>query len=121
MKKFLGATLLAAFCTLLLAASPDGKVPKPQYDEKGNLIRPADYRDWMFLSSGYGMNYSPAPGSHDMFTNVFVPRWPTRNFSTPANGRSKRCGSWKIAEPRAKAPSTSTANFKPTGWAWPSR
>ena len=52
MKKFLGATLLAAFCFLLLAASSDVKVPKPQYDEKGSLVRPADYREWIFLSSG---------------------------------------------------------------------
>jgi hypothetical protein len=119
MKKFLGATLLAAFCLLLLAASSDVKVPKPQYDEKGSLVRPADYREWIFLSSGYGMNYSPAPGSHDMFTNVFVPRWAYQEFL--GNGRSRPCGSWKIAGPRAKAPSISTANFKPIGWAWPSK
>jgi hypothetical protein len=80
LKKFLGATLLTAFCFLLLAASPDAKLPKPQYDEKGNLVRPADYREWIFLSSGYGMNYSPTPGSHDMFTNVFVPRWAYQEF-----------------------------------------
>ena len=44
MKKFLCATLLAAFCFLLLAASPDAKLTKPQYDAKGSLVRPADYR-----------------------------------------------------------------------------
>jgi Cytochrome P460 len=79
-KKLLGIGVVAAFCFLLLGASPDAKVPKPQYDDKGNLIRPTDYREWMFLSSGYGMNYSPAPGSHEMFTNVFVPRWAFQEF-----------------------------------------
>jgi hypothetical protein len=29
----------------------------------------------MFLSAGYGMNYSPGPDGHEMFTNVFVQRW----------------------------------------------
>jgi hypothetical protein len=79
-KHFLGVSVVLAFCFLLLGASPDAKGPKPQYDEKGNLVRPTDYREWMFLSSGYGMNYSPAPGSHEMFTNVFVPRWAYQVF-----------------------------------------
>jgi hypothetical protein len=65
--------------TRLLGGSME-RDPKPQYDEKGKLLRPSDYRDWEFLSAGYGMNYSPAPGSHEMFTNVFVPRWAYQEF-----------------------------------------
>jgi hypothetical protein len=76
----LTAALIFALCFTLLAAAPEEKSPKPQYDSKGNLLRPADYRDWMFLSAGYGMNYSPSPGSHEMFTNVFVQRWAYREF-----------------------------------------
>jgi hypothetical protein len=79
-KLLLSATLVLTFCFALLAASPDDKSAKPQYDEKGKLLRPADYRDWEFLSAGYGMNYSPSPGSHEMFTNVFVPRWAYQEF-----------------------------------------
>ena len=71
---------MLAFCLLLLGASPDAKGPRPHYDAKGNLMRPTDYRDWMFLSSGYGMNYNAAAGGHDMFTNVFVPRWAYQEF-----------------------------------------
>jgi len=48
--------------------------------KKGQLLRPADYRQWMFLSAGFGMNYSPGPGSHEMFTNVFVQRWAYNEF-----------------------------------------
>ena len=70
-----GFAVLSAFGLVLLAAAPEEKSPKPQYDAKGNLLRPADYRDWEFLSAGYGMNYSPAPGSHEMFTNVFAQGW----------------------------------------------
>jgi len=79
-KLFLNAALIFTFCFALLAASPEDKLPKPQYDEKGNLLRPTDYRDWEFLSAGYGMNYSPSPGSHEMFTNVFVQRWAYQEF-----------------------------------------
>ncbi len=71
--------IVFSFCLAALPTSPDER-PKPQYDEKGNLLRPTDYRDWQYLSAGYGMNYSPAPGSHELFTNVFVPRWAYQEF-----------------------------------------
>jgi len=80
MKKILALTVMAAACLALLAAAPDQKT-KPQYDDKGQLMRPADYREWMFLSAGFGMNYSPGPDSHEMFTNVFVQRWAYDEFA----------------------------------------
>ena len=80
MKTVLCSALALIACVALLAAEPNQKIPKPQYDDKGQLVRPADYREWMFLSAGYGMNYSPAPGSHEMFTNVFVQRWAYDEF-----------------------------------------
>ena len=82
MKNLLGVSVLVLVaCLAPLAAMPGEKAPKPQYDQKGQLIRPADYREWMFLSAGYGMNYSPAPGGHEMFTNVFVQRWAYSEFA----------------------------------------
>lgn len=44
----------------------------PQYTPDGKLLLPQDYRDWIYLSSGLGMEYDPSgtPGSE--FTNVFV-------------------------------------------------
>ena len=81
MKTILYASVTLIACLALLAASPEDKGPKPQYDEKGHLTRPADYREWMFLSAGYGMNYSPGPDSHEMFTNVFVQRWAYDEFT----------------------------------------
>jgi hypothetical protein len=80
MKNLLCAVLVLVAGLVLLAAAPEEKAPKPQYDGKGQLMRPADYREWMFLSAGFGMNYSPAPGSHEMFTNVFVQRWAYNEF-----------------------------------------
>ena len=80
MNKVLSLTALAMICVVVVAAAPEEKIAKPQYDEKGQLLRPADYREWMFLSAGYGMNYSPEPGSHEMFTNVFVQRWAYEEF-----------------------------------------
>jgi Cytochrome P460 len=80
MKFAMAFAIISAVSLALRAAPPGEKSPKPQYDAKGNLLRPADYRDWEFLSAGYGMNYSPALGSHEMFTNVFVQRWAYQEF-----------------------------------------
>src|ERR1700719_1115031 len=69
------SVLVLVACLAPLAAAPDEKAPKAQYDEKGQLIWPARLHEWMFLSAGYGMNYSPGPDGHEMFTNVFVQHW----------------------------------------------
>jgi len=55
------------------APSTDG----PQYAGATNLIRPANYREWMFLSSSLGLTYQPPGGSATSpapptFQNVFV-------------------------------------------------
>jgi hypothetical protein len=44
----------------------------PQYD-RDHLLLPQNYREWIYLSSGFDMSYSamPMPGHH-MFDNVFV-------------------------------------------------
>ena len=78
MRRILCLTVVAVSCLTLLGAAPEEKLTKPQYDEKGQLLLPANYREWMFLSAGYGMNYSP--GGHEMFTNVFVQRWAYEEF-----------------------------------------
>ena len=55
----------------------------PRYTNGTNLVRPTDYREWPFLSSGLGMTYQPAGGSQSapqFFTNVFVNPSSYRNF-----------------------------------------
>ena len=75
----LGLTLVACF-VVLQAAPPDASHPVPQFTKDGRLVRPENFREWIFLSSGYGMNYSAQPGDHQMFTNVFVPQWAYHEF-----------------------------------------
>jgi len=53
---------------------------KPQYTKKNELLRPTNYRNWVYLSSGLGMNYSAGAVDHQMFTNVFVPQWAYGEF-----------------------------------------
>jgi hypothetical protein len=45
----------------------------PTYTADGRLMFPANYREWVYLTSGLDMSYSPNAGmGHSMFDNVFV-------------------------------------------------
>jgi hypothetical protein len=46
----------------------------PQYTAEGKLLRPINYREWMFVSSGLGMTYGPnaTTAANPRFDNVFV-------------------------------------------------
>jgi hypothetical protein len=59
---------------LLLLTGASAEPVGPRYTPDGTLIPPADYREWVFLSSGLDMSYSnePAMMGHSMFDNVFV-------------------------------------------------
>src|SRR2546425_3255028 len=74
---------ITAICSLGLlgAATPDSTSPVPQYTNDNQLLRPENYREWIYLSSGLGMNYSPVSSDHVMFTNVFVPQWAYAEFN----------------------------------------
>jgi Cytochrome P460 len=76
------AVLFAALAIFLiekrpgLAATSALPADGPEFTADGKLVRPTNYRKWVFLSSGYGMSYSQeaaADADHLMFTNVFVP------------------------------------------------
>jgi hypothetical protein len=66
---------VAAASLLCGAATPAPQPGQPQYDADGRMIFPADYREWVFLSSGLNMSYTAAPAmaGADMFGNTFVP------------------------------------------------
>ena len=48
--------------------------PGAQFSSDGKLVRPEDYRRWVYVSSGFGMSYNPGAGENGApaFTNVFV-------------------------------------------------
>ena len=70
--------ILAVTGLALVAASPEADTPS--YTASGELLRPDGYREWIYLSSGMDMNYSPIAMGHHMFTNVFVPQAAYREF-----------------------------------------
>jgi hypothetical protein len=68
------AILLYHAADSLRAQSPAAGAHEPRYTADGRLERPADYREWIFLSSGIDMSYNPRAMAmgHSMFDNVFV-------------------------------------------------
>ena len=77
MKKII---VVCAAAAVLLAGkgseSEGGPAPNfiPTFTKDGKLVRPTDYREWVFLSSGLGMSYSPSSTDEPdpTFDNVFV-------------------------------------------------
>jgi hypothetical protein len=75
-KSFLALT---AATTLLATVSPQLSPPSaqsqnaPSYTSAGELRLPEQYREWIYLSTGFDMSYNPALNmDHHMFDNVFV-------------------------------------------------
>lgn len=73
--------LLAATAAICLVSTkarsgtddhPGESVEGPQFVKGNRLVRPQNYREWIYLSSGLGMAYNPNPSSPPAFTNVFV-------------------------------------------------
>jgi Cytochrome P460 len=56
------------------ASTNSDSIPnRPVYTHDGNLEFPANYREWVYVTSGVNMSYGPASDTgHSMFDNVFV-------------------------------------------------
>ncbi|MEG3143192.1 cytochrome P460 family protein [Sphingomonas sp. RT2P30] len=97
------AGLLIVPALLLFGAARGSTAPEPapaaQYNAAGELILPADYREWVFLTSGLNMNYSDGPlgMDHEMVDNVFVDPVSWKAFK--ATGRWPD-GTVMVKEPR---------------------
>lgn len=78
-KKIGGFALAAAMAATVVAF--DGATDGPRYTADGQMVRPTDYREWVYLSSGLGMSYTQAdPRADPVFDNVFVTRTAYRAF-----------------------------------------
>lgn len=118
--KRLAMFLVVALCAItffwrqhaLAAATADAN--QPSYTAEGKLQLPTNYREWVFLSSGFGMNYSNGSGSRPAFTNVFVTpdaykgfkatgKWPDKSmfvveiYSPSSSGSINKSGYYQSA------------------------
>lgn len=69
---------LACVTALMMAQDAPKAAPNnstaPVYTADGRLVFPANYREWIYLTTGMDMDYNPdlAMADHSMFDNVFV-------------------------------------------------
>jgi cytochrome P460 len=88
------------------ADSPVAQVRNPTYTAEGRLVFPADYREWVFLTSGLDMSYMEGMqmAGHHMLDNVFVDpasyksflatgTWPDGTMLVKENRRAETRGS----------------------------
>lgn len=69
------AGVLLAGVAMRASRAVDNKsgVGGPQFTAQGKLVRPEEFRRWVYLSSGYGMSYDQKESDgNKAFTNVFV-------------------------------------------------
>jgi len=80
--RLLCSILILASGTIPVAAeSPANDSSAPAYTADGQLIFPDNYREWIYLTSGIDMSYSPnGMAGHSMFDNVFVNPEAYRSF-----------------------------------------
>jgi len=65
--------VLGALCGLLSGLALYAQ--DPQFTKDNRLLKPENYREWIYLSSGLGMTYGPvreSGGENPPFENVFV-------------------------------------------------
>jgi hypothetical protein len=68
------------FSAVLLAQNATAPKSFPGYADDGRMKFPAQYREWIYLSSGIDMSYSPMSMDHSVFDNVFVNPESYRSF-----------------------------------------
>lgn len=117
---------VALFSLAVLALGAD-----PEFNKDGELVRPKNYREWIFLSSGVGMSYTTG---NLPFTNVFVEpsayrkftetgRWPDKSIFAlelrqPATeGSINKGGQYQTSFLRGEFAVKDTARF-PDGWGY---
>lgn len=70
------ACCLGACLALWIPAQPAPNPDAPRFTAKNEMLRPDNYREWVWLSSGLGMSYRPEAAGKDQenpaFDNVFV-------------------------------------------------
>lgn len=135
MPRFLTFVLLLSGCLVCAPAQVASKGEAPKYTPDGGLLTPADYREWIFLSSGLGMTYSATHGAGAAFTNVFVNpgayraflatgHWPDKTLlileirSAANKGSINQSGSYQSDLLAVEGEVKDRAKFPEGGWAF---
>ena len=111
-RRFLAALAILSCGVIGSSMGASGQdAAKPQY-AGNNLMRPENYREWVYLSSGLGMNYNSDTGVPERFTNVFVPQWAYRQFLSTGNWPDKTMFALEDRASESKGSINKTGHFQ---------
>jgi hypothetical protein len=68
--------------TILLVAARQNQTAAPTFEGKTTLLRPVNYREWVFVGSSLGLSYAQgASSANDMYHNVYIKPEAYREFA----------------------------------------
>src|SRR5689334_20191916 len=87
----------------------------PRYTEDGQLKLPEQYREWMYLTTGFDMSYNPLMKmGHHMFDNVFVNPEAYKAFLTTGTWPDKTMLVLEVRGAQDKGSINKSGNFQGT-------
>jgi len=89
----------------------------PAYAANGDLLPPAHYREWIYLSTGIDMSYSQSAAAmpdHSMFDNVFVNPEAYRSFLATGTWPDKTVMVLEVRSARTKGSINQRGHFQET-------
>ena len=109
-------SIVSALLLLSWVARPQTPTaPKhaPLYTQDGQLRLPADYREWVYLTSGFDMSYNPdMKMDHSMFDNVFVNPEAWRAFQSTGKWPDKTVLVLELRRAEGKGSINQKGNFQ---------
>ena len=105
---FAALALAAAWSLALGAQQP---IDGPQYASGNALVRPANYREWVFIGSALGLTYDPT-ANNTTFTNVFVNPAAYRGFMSTGSWPDKSVFVLEFRASATDAPPNTNGRFQ---------
>ncbi len=89
MKTIASLLLILALAVTILAAQQSEQKILPTFEGKATLLRPVNYREWVFVGSSRGLSYAQNPpaqnqsagGMGEMYHNVYITPTAYREFA----------------------------------------
>jgi len=106
------------FCLLVSSSHPTVAASSiseaPAYAPNGDLLPLKNYREWVYLTSGIDMSYSPKAGmeDHSMFDNVFVNPAAYKSFLATGTWPDKTILVLEVREARSKGSINNRGHFQ---------
>ena len=92
-------------------ATQQPPIDGPTYITGTNLVKPANYREWVFLGSGLGLTYEQGAAGNT-FTNVFVNPAASRGFMNTGRWPDKSVFVLEFRASGTEAPPNTTGRFQ---------